>query len=727
MKRTLLLVLAMSGVSAVAQTPRLSLYEEFTGETCPPCAATNPGLNAILLNPVNQQKIVAIKWQVPIPSAPTKTWSLYQTNKAEIDWRYRSTASGGYGYPSQNTSTNSITSGINSAPSGRIDGQHQWAFNATSDHPFYMSNAVINTAQSYTSAFSIIMTRAWDVTASAVNLTVNITASAPFTAVGNLVFRCVMVEREISFAQQPGTNGEKFFEDVAVKSFPTLQNGTALAGTWTTSQNMTFTLNCPLPSYIRDKSQVAFVGFIQDDGDRKVAQAVRADVDPLVNDAKAIAANVPDFSCGTSVTPQLQVDNVGTNAITALTITPYLDGIAQPDFNWVGNINPAAGTNIMLNPISPALPGGHVLTFSITGVSGGDINLLNNTAEKDFYLASSYPAGSPVVQAFSVTSFPGVGYSVLNTDAGASWARHASTNGTTVVGGTGTAKYDFFNNGVIGDQDELLLPPVGFTLAMAPKLTFDVAYCQYDNSYNDKLEVKVSKDCGNSWSTVYSKQGSTLSTKVPQTSAFTPGSSHWRNESVTLTGFGNSDVIVKFVTTSDYGNNLYLDNINLSQQCVTQNVNVISSQTAVCLGDVVTMTASGANSFNWSNSQTGNQITVVPSVPGNTTFIATSTDPDACGDSFTVSLTVSNCVGVNGQVTLQNEVYPNPNNGEFVVKAAFEGKAQLTMYNKLGQKVHEQVITGGSNTVKTDLPAGMYLYTITGGENISAKGSVIVQ
>src|SRR3954470_9708552 len=98
MKKNLFTVLMLAGLFAAAQTPRLSLYEEFTGETCPPCAATNPGLNSLLSSPTNTPKIVAIKWQVPIPSAPTKTWSLYLTNKAEIDWRYRSIASGGYGY-----------------------------------------------------------------------------------------------------------------------------------------------------------------------------------------------------------------------------------------------------------------------------------------------------------------------------------------------------------------------------------------------------------------------------------------------------------------------------------------------------------------------------------------------------------------------------------------------------------------------------------------------------
>lgn len=726
MKKSLLMVLAIAGLNAAAQTPRLSLYEEFTGETCPPCAATNPGLNAILLAPANQQKIVAIKWQVPIPSAPSKPWSLYQTNKAEIDWRYRSTASAGYGYPSQNTATNAVTSGINSAPSGRIDGQHQWVFGATSDHPFYMSNTIINTAQSYTSAFSITMTRAWDANYSAVNLTVNITASAPFTAVGNLVFRCVMVEREITFATQPGTNGEKFFEDVAVKSFPNIQNGTPLPGSWTTSQNMTFTLNCPLPTYIRDKSQVAFVGFIQDDGDRKVAQAVRADVDLLTNDAKAVSANLAPFSCGTSITPQITVKNVGLNAITALTITPYLDGNAQPDYQWLGNINPAGSTNIVLNAITPAVPGGHSMTFSITGVSGGDGNILNNNTSGDFYLASSYPSGSPIVQAFSVTTFPEIGYSVINADAGSSWSRHATANGTTAVGGLGAAKYDFFSNPVTGDQDELLLPPIGFTTAVTPKLTFDVAYCQFQ-AENDKLEVKISKDCGVTWATVYSKQGTALSTKAAQQTAFTPNSTQWRNETVTLNGYANSDVIVKFVTTSDYGNNLYIDNINLSQQCVAQNVNVSATSTFICIGESATLTASGANTYNWSNSQMGPVVVITPTATGGLNITATSADVDGCSDSFSIDLTVETCVGLNEAATLSHEVFPNPSNGEFAVKGTFNGATSLTLFNKLGQIVHEQSLHSGNNTVKVDLPAGLYLYTIKAGNNQSAKGSLIIQ
>ena len=244
----------------------------------------------------------------------------------------------GYGYASQDNATAAITGqGINSAPSGRIDGQHQWIFGATSDHPGYLSSAHIAAAQSFTSAFSITMNRAWNKTCTAVTLTITIQATAPFTSVGALVFRTVMVERTIQFTVQPGTNGETKFEDVAIKSFPSIQQGVAMASTWTVGQSQTFTLSCPLPSYTRKKDEVAFVGFIQDDGNRKVAQAVRANKVGIPQDALSGVSARVDLTCTNLITPTVEIKNEGTvNAITAMTLTPYIDGVAGNTTPWTG-------------------------------------------------------------------------------------------------------------------------------------------------------------------------------------------------------------------------------------------------------------------------------------------------------------------------------------------------------------------------------------------------------
>jgi hypothetical protein len=541
--------LLITSLTVFSQTPRLSLYEEFTGENCPPCASANPPLNLLLASPTNTPKIVAIKWQVPIPSAPSNTWSLYQTNKVEIDWRWKTLASGGYGY----------TPAINSAPSSKIDGQEASVFGASSGHPANLNNNVISSAAAIPAAFSINMTRAWNQAYSAVNLTVNIQATQSFSATGNLIFRLVMIERHVHFVTAPGTNGEKDFEDVAVKSFPTLQNGTPMtAGTWSVGQTQTFTINCPLPSYIRDKSEIAFVGFIQDDGNQKVAQAGLANSEGLSNDAKAISAFVPNLSCTNTIAPDVTIKNNGNNGITNFTITPYIDGIIKPIFSWSGNLAVGASTTMAIGSISVS-GGSHTFSYNISAVSGTDNNLVNNSATTKFVTISNYQT-TPIVEGFTST-FPPLKWSTFNATSGPSWVKSTSCGGFGLS--SESTKMDFYTYAV-GTINELILPPINLAGAITPTLTFDLAYATYATEA-DKLEVFVSDDCGDNWTNVYDKSGTNLNTAPATTSPFGPSAAQWRKESVNLFGYSNPSILIKFVATSAYGNNLYIDNVNLSQ------------------------------------------------------------------------------------------------------------------------------------------------------------------
>ena len=548
-KSTLSFCFLITCLAVFSQTPRLSLYEEFTGENCPPCASANPPLNLLLASPTNTPKIVAIKWQVPIPSAPSNTWSLYQTNKVEIDWRWKTLASGGYGY----------TPAINSAPSSKIDGQEASVFGASSGHPANLNNNVISSAAAVPSEFSINMTRAWNQAYSAVNLTVNIQATQSFSATGNLIFRLVMIERHVHFVTAPGTNGEKDFEDVAVKSFPTLQNGTPMtAGTWSVGQTQTFTINCPLPSYIRDKSEIAFVGFIQDDGNQKVAQAGLANSEGLSNDAKAVSAFVPNLSCTNTIAPDVTIKNNGNNGITNFTITPYIDGIIKPIFSWSGNLAVGASTTMAIGSITVS-GGSHTFSYNISAVSGTDNNLVNNSATTKFVTISNYQT-TPIVEGFTST-FPPLKWSTFNTTSGPSWVKSTSCGGFGLS--SESTKMDFYTYAA-GTINELILPPINLAGVITPTLTFDLAYATYATEA-DKLEVFVSDDCGDNWTNVYDKSGTNLNTAPPTTSPFVPSAAQWRNESVNLFGYSNPSILLKFVATSAYGNNLYIDNVNLSQ------------------------------------------------------------------------------------------------------------------------------------------------------------------
>lgn len=562
MKKNLLaLGLITSGLFATAQT-RMSLFEEFTGENCGPCASTNPALNTLLNN--NSSKVVALKWQVPIPSAPSATWSLYRTNKAEIDWRY---TGAGYGYQSQNTATSAIANGINSAPSGRLDGQHQWTFGAASDHPGQLTAAAINAAQSQTTNFSIAMNQAYDATFSNCAVTVTVTSSTTFTSAGALRFRLCLVERFIQFPTAPGTNGETTFEDVVIKSYPTTTTGTVVTGmgtainnTWTAGQSQTFTVNCVIPTYVRDLSEMAFVGFIQDDGNKKVLQAFRTAKPVIPNDAKYVSlAGLTSFSCAASTNPiSFTFKNQGTNAITAATITPYVDGIAQAPVMWTGNLAGGTNTTVVLGSYA-ATSGQHTFSVNITGVSGTDANVSNNGGSSTFGLVNNYAAG-PITEPFTTLAFPPPTWLMVNANGtAATWMR--STAGS---GGPGSAKYDFYNNAVTNDNDDLYITPVDFSTVTAPVLTFQYAYAQYSNE-NDKLDVLVSTNCGSTWTNVWSKMGAGLATAPAQTAAFTPSSAQWTTAIVNLpTVASMPQVLVKFKATSQYGNNLYIDNVNLS-------------------------------------------------------------------------------------------------------------------------------------------------------------------
>ncbi len=666
MKKNLLTFgLVIAGMVAVAQSPRLSLFEEFTGETCPPCAATNPGLNITLAQPANAAKVVAIKWQVPIPSAPTNTWSLWKTNQSEIQWRYGSSAAG-YGYMSAWTSTDTPTSGINSAPQGRMDGQHLWSIpggGALNDHAGYCNSTLINAASSFTSPFSITMNRAWDPTFSTVTVTVNIQATANYTATGALVYRLVMIERHIHFPVQPGTNGEKDFDDVAIKAYPTTQTGTvtnsmgtSMVSGWVTGQTQSFVVSCPVPSYARDKSEIAFVGFIQDDGNKKVQQAALSNTVGLLNDAKAVSSSIGAVVCSTTLVPTATIKNNGTNAITAFTVSPTLDAVVGADVVWTGNLAAGASTTVPLNLIT-VTAGSHTYSYNITSVSGGEYNMGNNKLYSQSFICSpSYIAG-PVTEPFTAATFPPTNWNLVNSNAGPTWSRLGTTGA--YGSNTGAAKYDFYNNSANGDSDDLYLPPTDLTAVSSPVLSFDVAYAFYTaapNNENDQLEVKVSTNCGQTWTTVFNQAGTALATSAsPVTSAFVPTAAQWKTVTVAVPTLANSPTaLVKFVATSDYGNNMYVDNINLAQ--------------------------------------------------ANPTSIKTNATSDV---SF--------------------EVYPNPTKGETNIKinAVTAGNANVVVVNTLGQVVYSKQIelTVGINTLQLDannFANGLYTVSVE-----STNGSMV--
>lgn len=362
MKKNLIcLILFAFTASAFTQVPRLSLYESFTGETCPICPPYNSGVDVIMSAPNNTPDVVCIKWMAPIPSAPSPTWSLYKTNMTEINWRWMPA---GYGYQTQNTPTSTPVTGINSVPSGKMDGQDVWRFGASNNHPLSLTDAVIDSAHSFPSPFSVTMQKSWNQAMTAMNLTVNIVAAQNFTANGTLVFRAVMIEKTVQFTVSPGNNNEYLFRNPVIKSFPTLQSGTSLPATFVTGDTYSFTINCQVPSYARDINQVDMVGFIQDDGNRKVLQAVRA--------ADCI------FNSITIAGPQQEVCSGQPATLTASGSSSYLWSNGQTGASIV--ITPTASSNYWVRSSAANLcPNIAAMSLKVSACTGLDEQIRNNS------------------------------------------------------------------------------------------------------------------------------------------------------------------------------------------------------------------------------------------------------------------------------------------------------------------------------------------------------------
>lgn len=537
-KTTTLIALAVAGTFAFAQdAQRMVLVEEFTQASCPPCAAQNPAFNALLS--ANTSKVIQLKYQTSWPgvdpmNAQTQSW----------------------------VGPRVTYYGVSGVPHGLNDGVP--ITNTCSAYvgaPACETQAKIDAAYAVAAPFTINLTHTMAVDYSTMDITVVITATQNFTFSGAGYLRVAMRERQINFSSPPGSNGEMVFYGVMRKMMPNA-TGTSLAASWTTNQTQTITLTAQaVPAYIYDKNQLDVVAWIQDDGNKSVQQAAQTTPVLVVNDAGVTAVtNVPLITCSTSFTPTATIKNFGSATLTACTINYQVDANTPATFNWSGSLATNSTANVTL-PTVNSTAGAH--TFKVwTTVPNGqpDYNNANDQVQTSFNMIGT-PVTPPIVEGFQNVTFPPANWIRNNPDNGYTWNRVTTCGG--FGNSTASAQLPFYFS-PSGQIDELFAPAFNFSSAISGAgISFNVAYAQYSTE-NDRLQVQVSTDCGVTWTDVYNKAGSTLMTANPITSSFTPTAAQWRAETVSLnTYIGQANVLLKFKGTSNYGNNLYIDDINI--------------------------------------------------------------------------------------------------------------------------------------------------------------------
>ncbi|NNC94140.1 MAG: T9SS type A sorting domain-containing protein [Chitinophagales bacterium] len=210
-------------------------------------------------------------------------------------------------------------------------------------------------------------------------------------------------------------------------------------------------------------------------------------------------------------------------------------------------------------------------------------------------------------------SFVPQGWTIENPDGSNTWQLAASVTGAS--GGSTRATFvDNFTYNASGNEDYFVSMQLDLSGNSTATLTFDVAYAQYDNTYSDGMRVEIAPNCNSFSDVVFNKSGSILATVPDQTTAFSPSSSNdWRNETINLDSYAGSIITIRFVNVNGYGNNLYLDNININGNLLPclppQNLNVtnITSSKATLNWDPVSNATSyviqgrALNTSSWVN------------------------------------------------------------------------------------------------------------------------------
>lgn len=555
MKRLLLSAAAMTLLlSAASAQQRLVLYEEFTGENCGPCASTNPALDALIESPANASKIVKICYQVPIPSGGP----IYNENTSDIQNR-------------------SNYYSVNFAPYGRMDGDDSPGAPAGGNigHPGYLNQGHIDAAAAISSNFNMSISNPTVNSSGQMNATVSVSAINAFSG-SNIKLRVALVET-LNFATPPGSNGETYFPLVVRKMYPS-PDGEASLNTWSAGQSQTYTITGQVPAYVnRGSDALRLVAWLQDDGNKDVLQAAQSsDLPGLPNDAASTGitiSNAGSLLCGVpaTVNPIVTLKNKGTNALTSTTIYYKSGNGSWQVHNWTGNLASNASVNVNLPAITINEAGLIVIKDSVAMPNGiVDENPINNVSSTVVsVLANSNGAALPLSSDFETSaSLSGwVPYSV-GTDKPMGFY---TASGRGYNGSNNFAGYLCFS--IESGSGYLILPYAELT--SGPKaLDFYVAYAQYNAQFgNDKLEVVYSTDCGSTWNSVWDKKGSALQTAPNTTNSFVPnGNAQWRLESVDLTNVP-AGAQIAFKATSNFGNNMFIDNVNLR----TGQVNAISN------------------------------------------------------------------------------------------------------------------------------------------------------
>lgn len=367
----------------------------------------------------------------------------------------------------------------------------------------------------------------------------------------------------------------------------------------------------------------------------------------------------------------------------------YALGVLGPNpvvFTWIKTTNGGATwTNESSSTITYG-PFSMFFTDANTGYAGGVDAIYKTTNAGSSWTQVTIPHSGGSFAVFSMYFFnSNVGYAcgfdyvnnvmyMLHTsNAGASWSA--------VVGGTGAS---------IGSRNIDCI---------------DASTC-YVVGWNGGNGIYKTTDAGSTWTLVATSTFGDLR------------SIDFISSTTGLAAAGGSGI----VRTTDGGLNWTQVTNTTPPNYQINSVSFLDATTAVAVGDGVIL-ASGDAGLTWTQMSTPS----ITTQEMNSFHFPTSTVGYAVGSSGTI-LKYNGAVGVEElKKSLLAQVYPNPSNGEFTVKAV-KNFNSIEVLNVTGEKVYSAELNGTELNVNLEnQPKGIYFYRLTSDNNTVKTGKLIIQ
>jgi hypothetical protein len=270
------------------------------------------------------------------------------------------------------------------------------------------------------------------------------------------------------------------------------------------------------------------------------------------------------LECSGSHTPTLTIRNFGTTTITQASIQMQINGNIIQTITPTLTLSSLQQTQVSFNNYSSTPGESRDFVFTILSVNGVTDQYSGNNSTIIYNQTAVTGSSLPYTETFEGSLN---NWDILNPDELTTWELR------TLPGSGGTTLsinyYDYEDEGAV---DKIFSPVLDATTASGLLLKFKYAYSHVSSYDGDALAVYVTTDCSDDLTNatrVFFKEGNNLATTGTR-SGFVPLTSEWVTQYISLSEFiGAPQFRLAFIGRNGYGNNLYIDSVQVIGDAIT--------------------------------------------------------------------------------------------------------------------------------------------------------------